>query len=141
MITRRKIIFGVGVCALIPAHALGQSRLPVQIGFLNAQSRERVEQDLISINQGMAALGWKAGIDYSIESRWADGVYDRLPALAKELADKKLRLVIASPSQAVAAGYRWTSGTELSRTRFSATDPSARCISPVRPCVPMTTRS
>ncbi len=106
MITRRQAIIGLGVSALLPAYAPGQPRQPIQIGFLNAQSREQVEQDLISLNEGMAALGWKAGVDYSIESRWADGVYDRLPALAQDLAEKKLRLVIAAPSQAVAAAAK-----------------------------------
>jgi putative ABC transport system substrate-binding protein len=51
----------------------------------------------------MAAQGWKEGMTYVLEERWADGHQDRLPGLAKELAAKAPALIVAQPVVAAQA--------------------------------------
>ena len=61
------------------------------IGFLSAHER----QAQVALVEAMAALGWKLGVHYRLEARYAEGFADRLPALAQELAALKPALVIA----------------------------------------------
>lgn len=79
------------------AHA--QSKPPVLIGWLMSSTRERDIHRLNAFKEGMAALGWKEGVHYVLEERWAQGQIDRLPALAAEIAARKPVLIVAAPSQ------------------------------------------
>ena len=79
---------------------------PVVVGWLVVQSRESSGHLLAAFRQGMAALDWKEGAQFVIEERWANGQSDRLPALAAELAAKRPALIVAGPSQAVAAAAK-----------------------------------
>lgn len=84
--------------------ALAQSKqTPILIGWLHVATRESSVHVLAAFKEGLAALGWKEGSQIVIEERWANGQYDRLPALAAELAAKKPALIVAAPSQSVAA--------------------------------------
>src|SRR5258706_6921 len=62
---------------------------PVLIGWFEVGSRNTSEHRLTAFKEAFAALGWKEGIDYHLEERWADGRVERLQALAEELAAKR----------------------------------------------------
>jgi len=75
----------------------------ILIGWLLVQSRESGGHYLAAFKEGLEALGWKDGSQILIEERWADGQYDRLGPLAEDLAARKPTLIVAAPSQSVAA--------------------------------------
>ncbi len=82
---------------------LGQSKQPILIGWLHADSRELSGHYLTAFKEGLAALGWKEGSQLVIEERWADGRSARLQSLAEELAAKKLAVIVAAPQVSVPA--------------------------------------
>jgi putative tryptophan/tyrosine transport system substrate-binding protein len=80
-----------------------QTTSPVLIGWLDIGNADRSRRMKAEFNEGMAALGWKLGAQYLIEARHADGLAERLPALAQELAARKPAIIVASPSAAARA--------------------------------------
>ena len=70
--------------------------MPV-IGFLGSSSRrvERSEQ-LTAFRQGLGETGYVEGQNVAIEYRWAESNYDRLPALAADLVNRKVDVIVTS---------------------------------------------
>ena len=68
--------------------------LPV-IGYLGSESPERYASRLAAFREGLADAGHAEGRTVAVEYRWADGQYNRLPALAKELANLPLAVIVA----------------------------------------------
>ena len=89
-----------------PARA--QSTKSVRIGFLGPNSAASTSARMDSLRAGLRELGYVEGKNLVIESRWADGNYDRLPELATELVALKVDLIL-------------TSGTPGARAAKSAT--------------------
>ncbi|MCC7486672.1 MAG: ABC transporter substrate-binding protein [Burkholderiales bacterium] len=74
--------------------ALGQAKkAPVVIGHLSASSGGPAR--LAAFKDELAVLGWKEGPDYVLEERWANGRWERLQALAGELAASKPAVIVA----------------------------------------------
>jgi putative ABC transport system substrate-binding protein len=72
-----------------------QSSKPL-IGFLNIASPETWEPYVAGFKQGLAQAGFVEGSNVAIEYRWARGQYDRLSALASDLADRKVAVIAAN---------------------------------------------
>ena len=68
--------------------------LPV-IGYLGSESPDRYASRLAAFREGLADAGHAEGRTVAVEYRWADGQYNRLPALAKELANLPLAVIVA----------------------------------------------
>jgi ABC-type uncharacterized transport system substrate-binding protein len=71
-----------------------QEAMPV-IGYLSATSPPTTAPALDAFHQGLSETGYVEGQNVSIEYRWAQGHYDRLPALAAELVERKVDVVVA----------------------------------------------
>ena len=66
------------------------------IGFLSAfESSNQMPGDLATFYQGLRETGLVEGRDISVEFRWADGHYDRLPSLAAELVGRNVSVIFA----------------------------------------------
>ena len=97
-----------------------QVKPPILIGWLNAGARDLALDVLNGFNEGMAALGWKAGAQYVLEERWADGRTERLPALAQEIAAMKPAIVVASSANVARTAAKAAPMTPIV---FAAGDP------------------
>jgi putative ABC transport system substrate-binding protein len=104
MIGRRKFITLLGgAAAAWPLAAHAQQPLPV-IGFLSSGSREELtSRRLDPFRSGLKEAGYVDRQNVAIELSFADSRYDRLPALAAELASRKIALIATTDTAATLA--------------------------------------
>jgi len=109
---RRDFIQGiVGSAAAWPlvAHAQ-QPALPV-IGFLHSTSAGPNVGTVSAFREGLKQAGYVDGQNIAIEFRWADGHYDRLPALAMDLVRQRVAVIAALGGQASALAAKAATST------------------------------
>src|SRR5262249_13441337 len=68
--------------------------MPV-IGFLNAASPGPLRQQIAAFEEGLRESGYVEGQNVAVEYRWAEGQYDRLPALATDLVRRQVSVIVA----------------------------------------------
>ena len=104
---RRDFIKAIAVAAA--GWPLGaQAQTPV-IGFLNDGLPDSFGSRLQAFREGLRELGYVERQSVEIEFRWAEGHYDRLPAMAADLARRQVAVIAASATPAALAAKRATS--------------------------------
>src|SRR5215475_3790577 len=97
-IKRREFIALVGSGGLLLTAKVRRARaqqpaMPV-IGLLHSTSAD-VTPNTLALHRGLADIGYVEGQNVAIEYRWAQGRYDRLPALAADLVSRRVAVIAA----------------------------------------------
>src|SRR5438270_3702765 len=96
----------LGCTAIAWPHATRAQQKPMPvIGYLNGGSRGPSNPFVAAFHEGLGEVGYVEGQNLAIEYRWAEGNYDRLPALAADLASRKVEVIAIAggPSPTLAA--------------------------------------
>jgi putative ABC transport system substrate-binding protein len=96
---RREFISLVGGMAVVPLVARAQQPSMPVIGLLGATTAQGYAAQVAAFRQGLDEAGLIEGRDVTIDYRWVDDQYDRLPGLAADLVNRR-----------VACDNRWKRG-------------------------------
>jgi len=111
-IGRREFISALGgaTVAWPLAASAQQLRTPV-IGYLSSVSKEPDAYMLAGFRQGLADLGFIENQNVTFIYRYADGQYERLPALADELVARQVDVIVTGPSSPAALAAKYATST------------------------------
>lgn len=100
---RREFIWLAAGAAAWPCAASAEPHPGQVIGFLNGSSAEGYAPMVEAFRLGLREAGFIEGQTVEIEFRWADGHYDKLPALIDDLLNRKVSVIVANtPANLVA---------------------------------------
>jgi putative ABC transport system substrate-binding protein len=108
---RRQFIGLLGSAAAWPIAARAQQPAMPVIGFMSARSPEDTVQELNAFYKGLGEGGIIDHDNASIEYRWARGDYARLPALAAELVQRRVNVLVATGGDASARAAKAATAT------------------------------
>jgi putative tryptophan/tyrosine transport system substrate-binding protein len=120
---RREFITVLGGAAAWPLVARAQQAAMPVIGFLHTESADLSRERLRGFRQGLSETGYVEGRNVTIEYRWAEDHNDRFPALAADLARRRVTVIVANSSAASSAK---SATTTIPIVFVSGSDPVAR---------------
>ena len=100
---RREFITLLGGAAGWPIAARAQSAAKPVVGLLSPGTAGQGEHLLAVVRQALAKSGYVEGRNLTIEARYAEGQYDRLPGLAAELVQRQAAVIVAATTPAALA--------------------------------------
>ena len=120
---RRAFMTVVGGSILAAPLAAGtqQPTMPV-IGVLHGVSAAQWADRMVGFHRGLAEAGFAEGRNVGIEYRWAEGHFDRLPAMAADLVSRRVRVISAgAPDVAIRSAMAATNTLPI--VFMTASDP------------------
>ncbi len=105
---RREFITLIGGAAAWPLPARGQQPTMPVIGFLHAASLETEVRGLAEFRKGLSEIGYVEGQNVMIVYRSAEGRADRLPALAADMVQRRVAVVVTVANNAAVAANATT---------------------------------
>jgi putative tryptophan/tyrosine transport system substrate-binding protein len=119
---RREAVALIGGAAAWPLGARAQQRGRPSIGVLHGVSAAQWKDRMVGFHRGLGEGGFAEGENLSIEYRWAEGHFERLPAMAADLVNRKVTVICAGASDvAIRAAIEATSTIPIVFT--TASDP------------------
>lgn len=103
-IRRRQFVAALGGAAVAwPLASRSQQPVMPMVGFLNPGSRADFDHHAEAFQKGLKEAGFTEGENITIEYRWAEGHYERLPQLAEDLVKLRLAVIaVGSPPATIA---------------------------------------
>ncbi len=120
---RRVLLASTVAAALSPGMVRAQQKAMPVIGYLSVGAPGPAAPYTVAFLQGLSEIGYVEGQNVAIQYRWAEGRYDRLPALVADLVIRKVDVIAATSGPAARAAKSATSTIPIA---FSvANDPVA----------------
>jgi putative tryptophan/tyrosine transport system substrate-binding protein len=107
---RRDFILASGATVAWPLAARAAAAVPV-IGYLSARSPDESKHLVAAFRAGLQTIGYIEGQNVELSYRWAEGQYDRLPALAAGLVQEKVAVLVATGGEPSALAAKAATAT------------------------------
>ena len=95
-IGRRELLAALGCAAAWPLAARAQQAAMPDIGFMHSASPGPYEPYVAGFRQGLTELGYVEGRNLTLDYRWAEGHFERLPSLATALVQRGVSVIVAA---------------------------------------------
>jgi len=110
-VTRRELVLLLGGAMTVAGAVRAQQRAMPVIGFLNPTSPGPLAPYVAAFRQGLAETGYVEGQNVTIQYRWAEDHFDRLPALAADLVAQKVDVIASTGDIARAQAAKTATST------------------------------
>ena len=113
---RREFIGLAGAATILAGHAELHAELHTRkhrIGFLGPTTLVEYADRVEALREGLRRLGYVEGENFTIDQRWAEGKYERLPDLAAELVRSDVELILTWGTPATRAALAATTKIPL----------------------------
>ena len=108
---RRRALIVLGGAIVAPLAVRAQQKAMPVIGYLSGVSPGPLAPFVGAFRQGLSETGYIEGQNLTIEYRWAEGHFDRLPALAAELVGRRVDLIVTSGGELSALAAKRATST------------------------------
>ena len=76
------------------SRAVAQKAATPTIGFIGISSFDEWKKYVVAFQEGLKESGFVEGQNLAVQYRWAEGRYERLPAMAADLVDRKVSVIV-----------------------------------------------
>jgi putative ABC transport system substrate-binding protein len=109
-VTRREFVAALGSAAAWPVIVQAQRQIPV-VGFFSSRSPEDSAQVLAAFRRGLTEEGFVEGRNVNVEYLWARGRWERLPAMAADLVNRDVAVIVAAGGEPAAYAAKAATST------------------------------